>query len=257
MAMARGGGEQPHEFPGDPASPVANLVPFRSPSSVMTSVWDFDGYTVSINPIYQAVLGWSVEELSSVPYWELLHHDDQDRSVEARQRMLLSGPGRLRGHRIRMLRRDGTYRCIRWDIRSNAEEQCTYLVGVDISGHEPIVTGKRVLVGSWDWHIPTNTVTWSEGMFTIYGLAPGSVRNLDTALRRVYINDQAAVERAIQRSLANQEPYVADHRIADPDGGIRWLHSAGRVFFGENRDPERMRGFTWDVTGRQTKRVPG
>jgi PAS domain S-box-containing protein len=79
----------------------------------MTSVWDFDGYTVSINPIYQAVLGWSVEELSSVPYWELLHHDDQDRSVEARQRMLLSGPGRLRGHRIRMLRRDGTYRCIR------------------------------------------------------------------------------------------------------------------------------------------------
>ena len=183
--------EQPVEFSGDltPAPKVSD--PMRvSPSSTMTGVWDFDGYAVSINPAYQVALGWSVEELSSVPYWELLHPDDQDRSVEARQRMLLSGPGHVFGHEVRMLRRDGTYRRIRWDLRSDLQEQLIYLVGVDISDHEPMVTGKRVLVGSWDWHIPTDTVTLSGGMFEIYQIPAGPAEHLRTALQRLSVGDR-------------------------------------------------------------------
>jgi hypothetical protein len=52
------------------------------------------------------------------------------------------------------------------------------------------------------------------------------------------INDQAAVERTIRRSLTSGEPYTADHHIVYPDGGIGWLHSVGRVFLG----PERRSG---------------
>ena len=255
--MATADDEHSVEFPGDPAPQVADPVRLWSQSSVLMVVRDFDGYTVSINPAYQAVQGWSVEELSSVPCWELLHPDDQDRSVELRQWMLLSGPGRVVGHKVRMLCRDGTYRCIQWDIRSNHEEQRIYLVGMDITDHEPIVTDQRLLVGSWDWHIPTNTATWSPGMFEIYGIPPGETYSLETALQRLYVNDREAVEQAIRRSLTTAEPYTADHRIAYPDGGIRWLHSAGRVFRGENGDPQRMRGLTWDVTKRPGNRVPG
>lgn len=141
--MATADDEQPVEFPGDSAPQVADPIRFRSQSSVLMVVRDFDGYTVSINPAYQAVQGWSIEELSSVPYWELLHPDDQDRSVELCQWMLLSGSGRVFGHKVRMLCRDGTYRCIQWDIRSNHEEQRIYLVGMDITDHESIVTGPR------------------------------------------------------------------------------------------------------------------
>lgn len=250
--------EQPVEFSGDPPPAPKVSDPMRvSPSSIMTGVWDFDGYAVSINPAYQVALGWSVEELSSVPYWELLHPDDQDRSVEARQRMLLSGPGHVFGHEVRMLRRDGTYRRIRWDLRSDLQEQLIYLVGVDISDHEPMVTGKRVLVGSWDWHIPTDTVTLSGGMFEIYQIPAGPAEHLRTALQRLSVGDRAAVEKAIRRSLTTGDPYTADHRIVHPDGGIRWLHSAGRVFFDENANAQRMRGLTWDVTDRPGNRVPG
>ncbi len=171
--------------------------------------------------------------------------------------MLLSGPGCVSGHKVRMLRRDGAYRLVQCDIRSNHEEQRTYLVGLDITDREPMVTDKRVLVGSWDWHIPTNTATWSEGMFEIYGLAPGSAFSLETGLQRLYVDDRAAVERAIRRSLTLAEPYSADHRIVHPDGGIRWLHSAGRVFLGDNGDPQQMRGLTRDVTDRPENHFPG
>jgi PAS domain S-box-containing protein len=249
--------EEPVQFPGVSAPQAADPERFRRPSSVMMGVWDFDGYTVSINSTYQAVLGWSVAELSSVPYWELLHPDDRDQSVDVRQRMLLSGPGSVAGHQLRMLRRDGTYRRIRWEIRSDPADQRMHLAGVDISDHLPIVTGKRVLVGSWDWHLPTDTLTLSDGMFEIYGLVPAPAWRLETAFAALYVGDRAAVQRAIRRSIASFEPYTADHRIVHPKHRIRWLHSAGRVFLGENGDAQRLRGLTWDITERPGSHVPG
>lgn len=41
-------------------------------------------------------------------------------------------------------------------------------------------------VGSWDWHVPTYTATWSEGMIEVYGLAPGSPQSLQTALAHIH-----------------------------------------------------------------------
>ena len=75
------------------------------------------------NPTCRSVLGWSVEELSSVPYWEFLHRDDQHPTVERTQQMLLSGPMRIVDLEVRMLCRDGTYRCTRWNSRSSARAE--------------------------------------------------------------------------------------------------------------------------------------
>jgi PAS domain S-box-containing protein len=226
-------------------------------SLVMRSVRDFDGYIVSANPAYHTVLGWSIEELSSVPYWELLHPEDQDRTVEDTQQTLLTGPGSLFDCEVRMLSRDGTYRRVRWNARSIAQQERVYSEGVEVTDSEPTETGKRVLVGSWDWHIPTNTTTWSDGMFEIYGLAPGPPCSQETAMARIHVEDQAAVTQAIQRSITSQQPYVADHRIIHPSGDIRWLHSTGRVITGDHGEPERMRGITQDVTARPEARIPG
>jgi PAS domain-containing protein len=226
-------------------------------SVVLRSVRDFDGYLVSANPAYHTVLGWSIEVLSCVPYWELLHPDDQDHIVENTQRMLLTGPGSLFGLDVRMLSRDSTYRRICWNARSDPQQERVYSVGIDITTSQPTQTDKPVLVGSWDWHIPTNTTTWSDGMFAIYGLAPSSACSLETAVARIHVDDQPAVIQAIHRSLASQEPYVADHRIIHPSGDIRWLHSAGRVITSDRGTPQRMRGITLDVTTRPQIRIPG
>ncbi|WP_308259144.1 PAS domain-containing protein [Pseudonocardia sp. H11422] len=112
-------------------------------------------------------------------------------------------------------------------------------------------------VGSWDWHIPTNTATWSDGMFEVYGQAPGPAMSLETALTRIYPNDRAVVERVVRRTVKSAEPYYLEHRIVHPTDGVRWLHSAGRVIMGEDGRPERIRGLTWDVTEHPGKRVVG
>jgi PAS domain S-box-containing protein len=234
--MAAGNGEQPlHDSSG---------------GSVMVWVQDFDGYTLSINAAHRVVLGWSLDELSAVPFWELVHPDDQQRLMEDRERLVLRGPGRMPARRVRMLRRDGTHRFIAYEMRANPEEERIYLSGEDLTDHQPHICAERFLVGSWDWDISQDSATWSQGMYEIYGLEPGTAHTLDIALQRIHEDDRAAVTEAIEWALATGESYAASHRIVRPDGVVRWLYSAGRVFIGEDGEPERMRGLTWDVTDR-------
>jgi PAS domain S-box-containing protein len=221
-----------------------------SGESVLVWVQDFDGYTLSSNAAHRAVLGWSLDELSAVPFWELVHPEDQQWLMEDRERLVLRGPGRMPARRVRMLCRDGTHRFIACGMRANPEEERIYLCGEDVTDHQPNDCGQRFLVGSWDWDISRDSATWSDGMYEIYGLEPGTGHNLDIALQRIHEDDRAAVIEAIGWALVAKESYAASHRIVRPDGTVRWLYSAGRVFVGEDGEPARMRGLTWDVTDR-------
>jgi PAS domain S-box-containing protein len=231
----------PHEeqWPGGPGHE----------SPVMRTVQDFDGYTLAINDVHEAVLGWTRDELSAVPFWELVHPDDRDQLMEDRERQVLRGKGCMDGRRTRTLGEDGTYRLIRWDFRANTEEERIYLAGVDISDSEgSFVPGKRQLVGTWDWDISRDSASWSGGMFEIYGLQPQPAHDLEIALQRLHEDDRALVAEEVRRSLATREPYTVVHRIVRADGAVRRLYSAGRIFTGEDGTPQRMRGMTWDCT---------
>jgi PAS domain S-box-containing protein len=217
--------------------------------AVLRNVRDFDGYVVWADAACHTLLGWSFEELSSVPYWELLHHEDQHRTVERVQLELLSGPGALCGLEARMLGRDGRYRWVRWDSRSLPHE-LVYSVGVELSNRAPTEPGSTVAAGSWDWDVAANTVAWSDGMFEIHGLQSGRTWSLEAAVELQHPDDQAPIMQALHWSLASGEPYVADHRVVRPGGDIRWLHSAGRVLVNGNGDPTRLRGITQDITDR-------
>jgi PAS domain S-box-containing protein len=221
----------------------------ESDSAVIRAVQDFDGYTLALNTVHEAVLEWTRDELSAVPFWELVHPEDRDSMMEDRERLLLQGPGRLDDQRARFLGKDGCYRLIRWNLRAHSEEQRIYLAGLVLSdASQPFVSGKRQLVGSWDWDIARDSATWSDGMFEIYGLSPFPAQNLEIALERIHENDRALVAEEVRRALTTAEPYTATHRIVRADGAIRWLYSAGRTFTGEDGGRERMRGLTWDIT---------
>jgi PAS domain S-box-containing protein len=215
----------------------------------MKAVQDFDGYTLAINPVHQSVLEWTRDELSAVPFWELVHPEDRDSMMEDRERLLLRGPGRLDGQRTRTLGKDGRYRLIRWDLHARNEEERIYLTGLNLSNaNQPSVSCKRQLVGSWDWDITHDSTTWSDGMYEIYGLSALPAHNLEMALSRIHEDDRALVAAEIRRALTTGEPYTATHRIVRADGVIRRLYSTGRTFTGEDGGRERMHGLTWDIT---------
>jgi PAS domain S-box-containing protein len=107
-------------------------------------------------------------------------------------------------------------------------------------------------VGNWDWNIREDEVAWSDELFRIYGLEPQSREvTYETYLERVHPEDRELVRQTVRRAYEEREPFLYDHRIVLPDGGVRWTQSRGRVVTDDEGNPVRMVGTAQDVTGRK------
>ncbi len=107
-------------------------------------------------------------------------------------------------------------------------------------------------VGSWDWDIPVDHVSWSDELYQIYGPRrdefPSSYQGF---LDRVHADDRPAVEATIRDAYRRGGTFSFDHRIVRPDGGVRWLHARGRVERAPDGTPIRMSGTGQDITDRR------
>ena len=107
-------------------------------------------------------------------------------------------------------------------------------------------------VGSWDWNIRADTLTWSDELFRIFGLEPQSQEvTFESYLERVHPDDRDLVRETVGRAYADGEPFLFDQRIVLPDGGVRWTQSRGRVLTDDTGTPVRMVGTAQDVTERK------
>ena len=91
----------------------------------------------------------------------------------------------------------------------------------------------------------------SPELDAMYGLAPGAHDGTFAGWTKlVHPEDWPAVKDAIERAEASGE-IAAEYRVAQPDGGARWLQAKGRMFFDDAGHPARIVGFMLDVTERR------
>ena len=107
-------------------------------------------------------------------------------------------------------------------------------------------------VGSWDWDIAANRVTWSDQLYRLYGLEPRS-RDVtyEWYVERVHPDDRKLVTDTVERASRDARPFSFDHRVRLPDDSVRWLHARGRVVMDEAGVPSRMLGTSQDITDRK------
>jgi PAS domain S-box-containing protein len=89
----------------------------------------FNGYFVNVNPAFAAILGWSAQEATSIPFMELTHPDDRD-SLTEKLDVLAAGTPLVR-YESRALHKDGGHRWLSWTIVPEGE--FIYGVGRDIT----------------------------------------------------------------------------------------------------------------------------
>jgi PAS domain S-box-containing protein len=105
--------------------------------------------------------------------------------------------------------------------------------------------------GVWDWDVAKGSVTWSEQLFGIHGIAPGDFQGrIEDFTRLVHPEDAGRLGEAIQRTLREGAEYQEEFRIVRPDGQVRWVGTRGRAFFDAQGHAVRMLGATLDVTER-------
>jgi two-component system cell cycle sensor histidine kinase/response regulator CckA len=104
-------------------------------------------------------------------------------------------------------------------------------------------------MGSWEWEIASDRVTWSDELYRIYGVTaadePGSYGSY---LDKVHADDRARVGRVIETAVTERRPWSLDYRIVRPDSELRMIHARGEVVVDENGRPSVVHGTCQDVT---------
>ncbi len=77
----------------------------------------FDGIVTAINPAWTTILGWTERQIVDCSYFDLIHPDDLDRTIDA-ARMLLAGAS-FRRFDNRCRHQDGSYRWIAWTAEAS------------------------------------------------------------------------------------------------------------------------------------------
>ena len=109
---------------------------------------------------------------------------------------------------------------------------------------------KLAHIGSWEWDVPENKVTWSEELYRLWGLEPGEEMTYEWYLESVHPEDRARPEHGRPR-VHGGTPFSFEHRVSQPDGRPRWIHGRGRVIRDESGAPLRMLGTAQDITDRK------
>jgi PAS domain S-box-containing protein len=104
-------------------------------------------------------------------------------------------------------------------------------------------------VGSFEWEIQPNVLTWSDELQRIYGFEPGQFGGtFEAFMQRVPAGEIDATRKVIFDAYARLSPFTYDHSIVRTDGSVRVLHSRGDIIRDEQGRPVRMAGTCWDVT---------
>lgn len=104
-------------------------------------------------------------------------------------------------------------------------------------------------LGSYDWEIQTDTNTWSDELFRIYGSEPGSFNaSYEKFLSLLHPDDRETVQEVHRKAFETMSPYQMEERIIRPNGDMRILKSNGVVIPDEHGQPARMAGICYDIT---------
>ena len=130
--------------------------------------------------------------------------------------------------------------------RSDAQQQLA-------AAHASLAEAQEVAhMGSWEWDIGADRVSWSDELYRLWGLEPQSVgMTYERYLESVHPADRERARTIAGRALESTAPFELDHRIKLPDGSIRWIHAAGRVIVDQSGTPARMVGTAQDMTERR------
>ena len=107
-------------------------------------------------------------------------------------------------------------------------------------------------IGSREWDIAGDRVTWSNELYRIYDLQPeGGELDYEAYLSRIHPGDRDRVRGTVEAALADGQAFEMTHRVVLADGTERIVQGRGRVVLDRAGHPLRMVGTTQDITERE------
>ncbi|MGZ4116736.1 MAG: ATP-binding protein, partial [Bacteroidia bacterium] len=108
---------------------------------------------------------------------------------------------------------------------------------------------KMAHMGSWEWEIPTNKISWSDELFRIYGLEPQQfVPATGSAVRFTHPGDKEWVEKITSAAYKEKHPFSISYRIICAKGLERVVQEETQVINDADGNMQTMYGTVLDIT---------
>jgi PAS domain S-box-containing protein len=219
------------------------------------------------NPRVRDILGYEPEEVIGQPV-SLVVGEQEAQAVAQRLAARQQGLAETQSYDIRLKRKDGTevWALVNsspfYDARGTFAGALAIVSDIsdrrrmeqDLRERERLLEDAQAIahIGSWEWDIMSNRVTWSEELYRIYGLDPAEFEaSYEAFVAYVHPDDRQLVNEAVQEAYAFGKPFRFEHRVVRPDGEIRYLEARGMVFRDGGARPTRMSGTGHDITDRR------
>ena len=107
-------------------------------------------------------------------------------------------------------------------------------------------------MGSWEWLVERDEISWSPQMFEVLGVSESSFDgSYASYLALVHPDDRERARQNIDACLAGTTAEVSfEHRMLGSDGVLRWVEHRGRAFRDDAGKAVRMAGTSTDTTRR-------
>ena len=103
---------------------------------------------------------------------------------------------------------------------------------------------------AWEWVIATNTLTASDNIGDVYGMAPGGPAGREVYENAIHPDDRQIVTKMRLDAVATGEDFGAEFRVTGSDGKQRWIELRGHVVF-DKGTPSKLVGIVVDITERK------
>ncbi|MBD2460593.1 response regulator [Oscillatoria sp. FACHB-1407] len=143
---------------------------------------------------------------------------------------------------------------VRVQERTAELETTNELLKQEISSHRQAqerleLAQKAAQIGTFEWNIRSNEVTWSAELESLYGLSPGSFAGqYEQWAKTLHPGDRTKTEQEFWHAVHTGEGLNTEFRIVHPDGTVHWIAAKSKVFCDETDIPLRMLGVHIDIT---------
>ncbi|MDP8245935.1 MAG: PAS domain S-box protein [Candidatus Hinthialibacter antarcticus] len=225
---------------------------------------DMEGRIIESNPSYQALLGYTAEELSQLNYFDLTPEKWHEfERATATEQLLSRGYSDVYEKEYR--RKDGTI--IPVEIRvfllrsEDGQPEAMWGIIRDIS--ESKQAENKLLeyefflhksqeiahIGSYSFDLLNDQFQCSPELDRIFGIQPDHPKTKAGWLLVVHPDDRDSLEHDFEDSIKNKTRFDKTYRvIRQTDMNERWIHGLGELEHDENGAPIKMTGTVQDIT---------
>ena len=106
-------------------------------------------------------------------------------------------------------------------------------------------------IGYWNWDIKTETIDWSDRMYEIYDVEPGTVIDAPFSRTLIHKEDIAFHDEMLAHNIKTRDHSPFSYRIVHRDNTVKHVLVQMEVVLDENNVPIRYQGTAVDITSQK------